>query len=246
MILENWAHDAAGKQVARQVLTLHGCPPWRGATSGTRRQRVRRSRRSQGTSTSILIGPTPSSSRFSALETRDGMRWRFSYYTSEAFGRMIPWPLSYDSHELIEFTGALEGLKDLKGEMRLSPEGFELWKQLQVENRRQIEAVSGIDPASETCGSMLAASPAKTLKLAMIFEVCRWLKDKTKEWQVIAADTLGLAATHEAGCVSANRSLDAGEASIDAVNREADRIRQKRHQHCKPDVEYVQAPIARR
>ena len=44
---------------------------------------------------------------------------------------MIPWPLSYDSHELIEFTGALEALKDLKGEMRLSPEAFELWKQLQ-------------------------------------------------------------------------------------------------------------------
>jgi hypothetical protein len=29
VILENWAHDAAGKQVARQVLTLHGCPPWK-------------------------------------------------------------------------------------------------------------------------------------------------------------------------------------------------------------------------
>ena len=63
------------------------------------------------TSTSILIGATPESARFSALETRDGMRWRFSYYMSERFGRMIPWPLSYDSRELIEFIGELEALK---------------------------------------------------------------------------------------------------------------------------------------
>ena len=29
VILDNWAHDAAGKQVARHILTLHDCPPWR-------------------------------------------------------------------------------------------------------------------------------------------------------------------------------------------------------------------------
>jgi hypothetical protein len=29
--------------------------------------------------------------------------------------------------------------------------------------------------------------------------------------------------------------------SIDAVNREADRIRQERHQHCEPDLEYIHA-----
>ena len=188
------------------------------------------------------------------------MRWRFNYYTSESFGRMIAWPLSYDSCELSEFTGALEGLKDLKGEMRLIPEAFELWKHLQSENRRKIEAVSGIDPASETCGGMLASSPPKTLKLAMIFEVCRWLNDKTRDWQVIQADTLGLAARHEAYCVSANKGLDAiaaratiipiapvspsGEANIDAINCEADRIRQERHQHCEPDLEYVHKPSA--
>ena len=45
VILENWAHDAAGKQVARQVLTLHGCPPWRESYIKHKRQRVRRSRR---------------------------------------------------------------------------------------------------------------------------------------------------------------------------------------------------------
>jgi hypothetical protein len=28
-VLNNWAHDAAGKGVARQILTLYGCPSWR-------------------------------------------------------------------------------------------------------------------------------------------------------------------------------------------------------------------------
>ena len=29
VILDNWAHDAAGKGVARQILALYDCPPWR-------------------------------------------------------------------------------------------------------------------------------------------------------------------------------------------------------------------------
>jgi hypothetical protein len=163
---------------------------------------------------------------------------------------MIPWPLSYDSHELTEFIGGLKALRSLQGEMRLSPEGFELWKQLQVENRRQIEAISGIDPASETYGSMLAVSPAKTLKLSMIFEVCRWLKDKTRGWQIIQADTLDLASRHEACCVAVNKALDGtvncaeiqDEAdTIDTLKRELDALRQRRHQHCEPDPGYCAA-----
>ena len=129
--------------------------------------------------------------------------------------------------------------------MRLSPEAFELWKQLQVENRRQIEAVRGIDSASETYGSVLAASPAKILKLSMIFEICRWLKDKTRDWQIIEADTLNwrprtrLAASRQTGGswtepLSFNQLLQRrsppsarGQKNIDAINREADRICQR-------------------
>ena len=48
----------------------------------------------------------------------------------------------------------------------------------------------------------------KTLKLAMIFEICCWVKNKTRDWHVNQVDTLGLAAQHEAYCVAANRSLD--------------------------------------
>jgi hypothetical protein len=254
VILDNWARDPAGKGVARQALTLFDCPPWRESYLKHEKKEGKAIQEVPQTSTSILIGATPEGARFSELETRDGMRWRFNYYTSERFGRMIAWPLSYDSRQLTEFTRALEALKDLKGEMRLSPEAFELWKQLQMENRRKIEAVSGIDPASEIYGSVLASSPAKTLKLAMIFEVCRSLKDKTRNWQLIQADTLDLAARHEAYCVAANKGLDgtiiapapspSGEANIDAINRELDRIRQERHRHCEPDPGYYCVPAS--
>jgi hypothetical protein len=136
---------------------------------------------------------------------------------------LISWPLSFCSHELIEFTGALEALKGLRGEMRQG----QAWNALQRKNQRQIEEERGIDAASETNGSVLVSNPDKILKLAMIFEVGRWLKDKRRDWQVIQADSLDLAARHEAYCVAANRDLDAGEASIDAVNREGDRISPK-------------------
>jgi hypothetical protein len=223
VILANWAHDAAGKQVAKLVLTLYDCSPLRESYVKHKKEEGKAIQEIAQTSTSIVIGTTFSSARFSALETRDGMRRRFNYYISESFGRMIHRSLNYDSYELIEFTAGLEGLKDLKGEMVLSSEAFNLWMQLQVENRRQIEEIKGIDAASETYGSVLASSPDKTLKRAMIFEVCRWLKDKASDWHVIQVDTLDLAARHEAYCVAANKSLDA-IANRAEIENEADSI----------------------
>ena len=63
---------------------------------------------------------------------------------------MIAWPLAYDSHELTEFSRALQ-----------RPEAFELWKQLQVEYRRQIEELKGIDSASGTYGSVRVGKRVK-------------------------------------------------------------------------------------
>ena len=149
--------------VALKILALYECPPWVGNYLKHKEREGKAIQEIPETSTSILIGATPASARFSALETRDGMRWRFSYYTSERFGRMIAWPLAYDSHELTEFSRALEALKDLKGEMRLQrPEAFELWKQLQVEYRRQIEELKGIDSASGTYGSVRVGKTSET------------------------------------------------------------------------------------
>ena len=171
VILANWAHDAAGKQVAKQVLTLYDCSPLRESYIKHRKEEGKAVQEVAQTSTSILIGTTFSSARFSALETRDGMRRRFNYYVSESFGRVIEWPLCYNSYELIEFIRSLQALRDLKGEMRLSSQARDAWDALQRKNRRQIEEVSGIDSASETYSSVLASIPDKVLRRAMVFEV---------------------------------------------------------------------------
>jgi hypothetical protein len=83
-----------------------------------------------------------------------------------------------------------------------------LWKKLQEENRQAIQNSNGVDSASEAHSAALAEEGAKTLKLAMIFELCRWAKDPSRNWQQIAPDTLRLAANHVKACLLASQSLD--------------------------------------
>ena len=64
VILDNWAHDAAGKGVARQVLALYDCPPWRESYVKHKEKEGKAIQEVPETSTSILIGATPASARF--------------------------------------------------------------------------------------------------------------------------------------------------------------------------------------
>ena len=241
-VLNNWAHDPAGRGVVRQLLALHECRGWRESYLRNKKEDGEAIREVLETTTSVLLSATPSSARFDALEVGDEMRQRFSCYTGKHFARMIYWPPGYNSDELSKLVAELGTLKTLQGEMRLSREAFGLWRELQAGNRRQIE-----DSANEIHASVLAASPVKTLKLSMLFEACRWLKDRTRSWQIIAEDTLKIAAQHEAGCVEANRRLDgtiivpspSGEANIDAINRELDALRQRRVRSSEPEPGYL-------
>ena len=142
------------------------CPPWRESYVKHKDKEGKAIPEVPQTSTSILIGATFSSARFNALETLDGICWRFSYYRASALAAQ------FLSHELIEFTG-LEAFKGLRGEIRLSAEARQAWNALQRKNRRQIEEERGSDAANETYGSVLASSPDKIPKLAMVFKVAR-------------------------------------------------------------------------
>jgi len=42
----------------------------------------------------------------------------------------------------------------------------------------------------------------------MIFELCRWAKNPSRNWQTIPADTLRLAADHSRACLLASQQLD--------------------------------------
>jgi hypothetical protein len=103
---------------------------------------------------------------------------------------------------------ALQPLLLLSGEMILAGEAFELWKAIQDSNRAETDAVNGFDSASEALSTALGESPSKILKRAMIFEICRWVNDRKRDWKVIQADTLQIAESHEKFCIHSGKILD--------------------------------------
>jgi hypothetical protein len=208
-VLSNWSNDAAGKIVAKRMLKLYDCRAWR-------QNYIKQEKEEKGacdqqideTSTSLLIGTTLNNARFNGLETRDGMRRRVCYYLSERAARQLDWPEPLASVDAYELVRVLSRLLTLEGEMKLSPDAMGLWTTIQTQNRRAIAEIEGLDHASEAHASMMAESPAKILKRAMIFEVARWAVDTRREWREIQPETLELAAEHEEYCVEANRQLD--------------------------------------
>ncbi|MEO5717425.1 MAG: hypothetical protein ABIR29_02510 [Chthoniobacterales bacterium] len=209
-LLSNWASDAAGKQVAKRFLRLYDCGPW---TQTYMRQADENngnaSMRIDGTSTSLLVGTTYNNARFNGLETRDGMRRRVNYYLSERMARMIYWPADCDGAAFSKVVDGFRPLLDLEGTFQpLAGGTLNLWKELQEANRSQIQNIAGVDSASEAYGSALAEEGAKTLKFAMIFQICRWAFGSVKDWQVIQASTLQLATDHGRYCLHASQRLD--------------------------------------
>lgn len=207
-LLSNWASDAAGKIVAKRFLKLYDCRSWtqtymrQAEESGDAMQRI------EETITSLLIGTTYNNCRFHALETRDGMRRRVNYYLSEKYARTIYWPPDFDSNEFSQLIESFKPLLEIEGEMRLSADAQTLWHKLQDANRAEIQAIPGIDAASEAYGSALAKENAKVLKFAMIFEACRWASSPSRDFHVIQDDTLQLAAEHVRHSINASRELD--------------------------------------
>ena len=207
-ILSNWSNDAAGKIVAKRMLKLYDCRDWRQNYIRQKDEDGAEDQIIEQTSTSLLIGTTFNNCRFNGLETRDGMRRRVCYYVSEKHARQIDWPEELGSGACTELIQTFSKLLTLTGEVTLSDEAKALWSKIQTDNRHDIESIDGIDYASEAHGSMLSESPAKILKRALIFEVCRWAKDTTRNWKQIRTDTLELAAEHERYCLSASQLLD--------------------------------------
>jgi hypothetical protein len=208
-LLSNWASDAAGKQVAKQFLKLYDCKPWQQAYVKQAENGGEELQRIEETTTSLLIGTTYNNCRFNGIEARDGLRRRVNYYTSEKIARTIDWPEDHDSSAFLAVRDLFEPLLNIDGEFeRLSGSAFALWRELQRSNRAEIERTVGTDAASEAHSSALAEENAKILKFAMLFEVCRWAKDQSRNWKQIQADTLQLAATHVHYCLGASQQLD--------------------------------------
>src|SRR5439155_22348296 len=200
---------AAGKMVAKRFLRLYDCRSWQQTYIKQAKESGNALQRIEETSTSILVGTTFNNCRFNGLETRDGMRRRVNYYVSEKLSDVIYWPADFDGGEFARVCELFLPLTTVSGEFaRLGGGAWNLWKKLQRENRELLHSSSGVDSASEAHSAALAEEGAKTLKFAMIFELCRWAKNSFRDWQTIQADTLRLAADHARACLTASRQLD--------------------------------------
>jgi|LakMenEpi03Aug12_release.lakeMendotaPanAssembly.Ray.scaffolds.fasta_scaffold92698_2 hypothetical protein len=208
-VLSNWASDAAGKIVAKRFLKLYDCASWQQDYIRQKEEDGDEMQRIEETSTSLLIGTTFNNCRFHGLETRDGMRRRVCYYVSEDFARTIYWPPDLDGETFARVADAFRPLLELDGEMSLTGDAQSLWNDLQDRNREEIRGIKEINNAAEAYGSALAEEQSRTLKIAMIFEACRWAANRARKSSEIQRDTLQLAAEHGRYCLSAGRSLDA-------------------------------------
>ena len=209
-ILSNWASHGAGKLACKRFLKLYDCELW--AQNYMRQKKDDNGSITQtipANSTSLLIGTTLNNCRFNQLEVRDGMRRRVNYYVSEHLARTIDWPSRPVEAEFQSICTSLRKIRGLKGEMKLSDDAKITWSRIQKDNRKQIDSTTGSDPAADAHLSALAEVPSKILKMAMIFEACRWAKNPdSRDWRTIQADTLELAAQHVAYCLSAAGQLD--------------------------------------
>lgn len=210
-ILSEWASTSCGKSVAKRFLKLYDCEGWS--------QNYMRQAKDNGgdpvkvidkTSTSLIVGTTFNSCRLNRLEVRDGMRRRFAYYVSEQLARTVYWPKDVcASTEFESLVARLQTLDAIQGKLHLTERAMDTWRRIQDDNRARIRLASGVDEESEAHASALSEEGSRTLKLAMIFQVCRWAKDPSSaDWKLIDADVLKIAAEHARYCIHAAQSLD--------------------------------------
>jgi hypothetical protein len=207
--LRYWSSSNPGREVSNRYLKLYDGDPWR---QTFRKQADKDSGPSKYVDEAVLslaMGGTPGGCRFNGIDAQSGLRRRFGYYVSEQPARMIYWPEEIES--CIEgLVTLLDPITGLEGKVELSKGAMNEWKKIQDANRAESAAVIGSSPADEALRSALAESPSRVLKIAIIFEVCRWAKLSPRRdfnYQ-IQADTLEIAAKHQAACIEASKVLD--------------------------------------
>ena len=133
---------------------------------------------------SLCIGSTFGVARLDQLEAGSGLSRRFGFYLANKQARNIWWPRSLAGAELdrlAELFKHLSRLEGTVGQASLTPEAMEYWIGLQHHNRERCLNIPGYTSAGEDLLSSLNESPARCLKLAVIFQACRWAKGGIKD-----------------------------------------------------------------
>lgn len=80
---------------------------------------------------------------------------------------------------------------------------------MQERNHERTQRIPGYTSGEESLLSSLNESPARCLKLAIIFQACRWAKGSIADPYTLTADVLELAEAHQNACLDALTELEA-------------------------------------
>ncbi|MDI1311218.1 DUF3987 domain-containing protein [Prosthecobacter sp.] len=207
-ILRSWETSAYGREVSARYLRLYDGSPW---NQNFRREckssEDGKAERSIPQATlSLCIGSTFGVARLSQLEAGSGLRRRFGFYVATKQARDIWWPESLENAELDRLADLFQNLTHLKGSVgkaSLTRDAMQYWIMLQTRNRQRCMSIPGYTNGDESLLSSLNESPMRCLKLAVIFQACRWAKDDSLKPFIISDDMLAMAEAHQDSCLDA-------------------------------------------
>lgn len=206
-ILSNWAESSYGKIVAKKYLELYDCCELREAFRGNQKEGEGALRVIPITSTSVLFGVTFNLCRFNRLETKDGLSRRFLYYVANCMTRELFDPPQRTDADVTRLALLFEPLRHLKGQMTFAESTKSAWIDFQRENRRMMNAIP-MGSGNDAYLSSLSESPSLVIKLAMLFQLCRYAKESTDNWQQIDNSSLNYAIKHVMHSMRCIKELD--------------------------------------
>ena len=213
-LFTNWSETSYGKQVSKRFLSLYDCSAWNQSFKGNKLNEEGNSKRSiPQTSANLLVGATYNVCRMNKMEVKDGMWRRFLKYPSENLVREIFFPQKIDGAEWNNLAMKFESLRhegDAPIEYTLSNEAKQLYIEFKRSNTQKAKQIpNDLNPANEAKASVLSEEMSFLIKVAMIFERCRWAKRwKETDKGEIQSDTLQLAYDHIQECNAASDSLE--------------------------------------
>ena len=212
-ILRSWESQSYGRETSARYLGLYDGSPWHqnflreGKSHGDGESQ----RHIEQATLSLCIGSTFGVARLDQIASGCGLRRRFGFYVATRQARQIWWPESLEGDDLQNLTDLFRNLTNLKGSVgrdNFTKAAKHYWVGLQQRNRARCESIPGYTNGDESLLSSLNESPARCLKLAIIFQACRWARGSITDPFTITPEILELAEAHQNGCLDALIQLE--------------------------------------
>lgn len=235
-LLKTWSNGSFGGEAAARYLKLYDGRPW---TQSFRKDASKDSpdigKSIDHASLSLCVGATLGVAKLDGISASSGLRRRFGFYLATKSARLLTWPTHFvaDDHPaLLEGFAKLQTLNGIVGPSNLTAAAKEVWARIQRDNRAQAEAL-GYSAQDETLAASLNESPARILKLAIIFQACLWAKGRASNPFTVTSSMLELADAHQSACIDSLADIERlstraatsenAESIIDVIRAEFDR-----------------------